>query len=621
MNRLLLSFAALWLFVSCTEAQPASQFREAYTKKEVMVPMRDGVKLFTAIYAPKDRSKDHPIILMRTPYSSAPYGEQYRVWWGTQGYHYIDKGYILVVQDVRGRFMSEGDFIDVRPYIPEKKSATDIDESSDTYDTVEWLINNVEGNNGKVGIHGISYPGFYAWMGTLSGHPAVVATSPQAPVSEWMGGDDFYHNGALLISHAFGFYAYFGWPREGGPTSTYPSRFQYPCQDGYKFYLSVGALPNFNGRFLHDSVQMWNDLSEHWTWDDYWAKRTVRPHLKDIITPVLVVGGWFDAENLYGALRSYESANSQSPDNRVRIVMGPWAHGWWQQPGLDSLGDIKFGSVTTTWFTENVIGPFFDMHLNAAPAADIAEATMFMTGQNEWRKLDAWPPKGLKKVSYYFGGGSSLSTKKPTAASAHDEYVNDPAKPVPYTAEVRQWYNASYMLEDQRFASRRPDVLVFQTEELGEDVTIAGPISVNLYASTSGTDCDWVVKVIDVFPDTMATPPNHRARGVQLGGYEMMVRGDVLRGKFRKSLAKPEPFTPDEPTKVSFVLQDVFHRFKKGHRIMVHVQSSWFPKIDRNPGKFMNIFQATDGDFVRTTQRVYRTASMPSHVEFGTYSE
>lgn len=621
MNRPFLFLLIGVLMVSLGVAQTSVDFKNTYTKQEVMVPMRDGVKLFTAVYTPKDMSKKHPIILMRTPYSSAPYGEEYRVWWGQQGYHYIGQGYILVVQDVRGRFMSEGEFEDVRPHIADKKTSKDVDESSDTYDTVEWLINNVDGNSGKVGIHGISYPGFYAWMGTLSEHPAVVATSPQAPVSEWMAGDDFYHNGAFMISHAFGFYSRFGWPREGGPTTSYPSRFNYPYQDGYKFYLSTGALPNFNDMYLRDSVKMWNDLSRHWMWDDFWAKRTVRPHLKDITIPVLVVGGWFDAENLYGALRSYESANMQSPNNRVKLVMGPWAHGWWQQPGLDSLGDIKFGSVTTQWFTEKVIGPFFDMHLNDDPAADIAEATMFMTGQNEWRRLDAWPPKGMSKTKYFFHDGGQLGTSTPSAMNGYDEYVNDPDKPVPYTAEHRQWYNAAYMLEDQRFATRRPDVLVFQTDVLEEDVTVAGPVTVNLFASTSGTDCDWVVKVIDVFPDTMSTPRNHRARGVLLGGYEMMVRGDVLRGKFRNSMARPEPFVPNEPTKVSYVLQDVFHRFKKGHRIMIHVQSSWFPKIDRNPGRFMNIFEAKDSDFTKTTQRVYRTADMPSHVEFGSYNE
>jgi hypothetical protein len=290
-------------------------------------------------------------------------------------------------------------------------------------------------------------------------------------------------------------------------------------------------------------------------------------------------------------------------------------------PGLDSLGDVKFGSVTTSWFTDNVIIPWFDHFLNNGPEPDVAEATVFMTGQNEWRKLAAWPPKGMKPASYYLRDNGRLSVVKPGGANGFDEYVNDPAKPVPYTAEHRQWYNSAYMLEDQRFASRRPDVLVYQTDVLTEDVTIAGPVTVNLSASTSGTDCDWIVKVIDVFPDTMSTPRNHRSRGVLLGGYEMMVRGDVLRGKFRNSMSKPEAFTPDEPTRVRYVLQDVFHRFKKGHRIMVHVQSSWFPKIDRNPGKFMDIFRAEDCDFVKTTQRVYRTAEMPSSIDVNLFVE
>jgi putative CocE/NonD family hydrolase len=618
MKRLLFAMLSVSLLSSVALAQTPEDFAKNYAKKEVMITMRDGVQLFTAVYTPKDMSVPRPILLRRTPYSCRPYGEEnFPTRFGLQDAHYAEQKYIIVYQDVRGRYMSEGVFEDVRPYLPEKTSTNDIDETSDTYDTVDWLVNNIDGNNGNVGIHGISYPGFYSWMGTIDAHPAMKATSPQAPVSEWMAGDDFYHNGAFMLSHAFGFYSRFGWPRESGPTTQYPSRFSYPMQDGYKFYLSVGAVKNFNATFLHDSVKMWNDISRHWTWDDFWARRTVRPHLKNIDIPVLVVGGWFDAENLYGALRSYESAEKQNKDNDIKLVMGPWAHGWWQRSGLDSLGDVKFGSVTSSWFTENVMGPYFDHYLDNKPAPEIAEATVFMTGENAWRQFDAWPPADVQPMNFYLRADGGLSTEKATDAEGYEEYVSDPEKPVPYTAEHRQWYNAAYMLEDQRFATRRPDVLVYQTDVLEEDVTIAGPITVNLFASTSGTDCDWVVKVIDVFPDTMSTPRNHRERGVLLGGYEMMVRGDVLRGKFRNSMSAPEPFEPDTPTQITYTLQDAFHRFKKGHRIMIHVQSSWFPKIDRNPGTFMNIFEADDADYKKTTQRVFRTSSLPSHIQFG----
>jgi hypothetical protein len=604
----------LSIFVEPAVAQGGFDMKERYHKREVQIPMRDGVKLFTSIYTPKDLSKPRPILIMRSPYSARPYGEdQFPRFLGMQQRYYAERGYILVTQDVRGRFMSEGTFMDVRPVMTKRSGPNDIDETTDTYDTVDWLVKNVSGNNGRVGIHGISYPGFYAWMGTINAHPAMKATSPQAPVSQWMSGDDFFHNGAFLVSHAFQFYANFGWPRPE-PVKEYPRRFQLPHPDGYRFFLEQGTLQNLNARFLRDSVEFWNLIAQHGTWDQFWAERSVLPHLKDLKPSVLVVGGWFDAENLYGALNSYRTANDNNPNNRIRFVMGPWAHGWWQSPGLDSLGDITFGSVTTEWFTNNVIGPYFDHELAGAPEPKLAEATVFMTGANEWRQLNAWPPK-VEKWMLYFGERRTLSwTNSSGSRDAYDEYVNDPQTPVPYSEEIRPWYNPAYMLGDQRFASRRPDVLTYQTNVLEEDVTIAGPITVRLNASTSGTDCDWIVKVIDVFPDTTTTPRNTAARGVRLEGYEMMVRGDVLRGKFRNSMSKPEPFKPDQPTEITYTLQDAFHRFKKGHRIMVQVQSSWFPMFDRNPQRFVDIYHAKDHDYQKATQRLYRTGTTASHL-------
>ena len=616
------SLLACVLFPVAGAQSKGSDLKDHYIKHEYLIPMRDGVKLFTSVYTPKDSLRTHPILLVRTPYSCYPYGEdKYAVYYNAQGTYYAERKYILVTQDVRGRFMSEGEFEDVRPYVEKKSSPKDIDETSDTYDTVDWLVKNIAGNNGNVGIHGISYPGFYAWMGTIDAHPAMKATSPQAPVSQWFGGDDWYHNGAFMLSHAFSFYANFGWPRTE-PTTTYPQHFRWPYRDGYRFFLELGALSNANARFFHDSVAYWNTLNTHGHWDDFWQQRTILPHLKNLKPPVLVVGGWFDAENLYGALRSYEAAEKQNPNNNIRLVMGPWAHGWWNARDLDSLGYIKFGSVTTSWFTEQVIGPFFDHYLDGAPEPKLAEATVFMTGENAWKLLDAWPPRKAINKRLYFREHEGLSWEATSEKKdVYDEYVNDPANPVPYTNELRQWYNAAYMLEDQRFADRRPDVLVYQTPVLQEDVTIAGPINVHLTASTSGTDCDWIVKVIDVLPDTAQTPRSASSRGISLEGYEMMVRGDVLRGKFRNSLSKPVAFSPHQPTNVNFVLQDVFHRFKKGHRIMVQVQSSWFPKIDRNPGKFMDIYGAKDSDFQKTTQRVYRSAGKASSIEVGVLTE
>ena len=501
-------------------------------------------------------------------------------------------------------------FFKIRPYIPKKKSNKDIDETSDTYDTVDWLIKNIHGNNGNVGIKGISYPGFYSWMGTIDAHPAVKATSPQAPVSQWMGGDDWFHNGAFLESHAFNFYSNFGWPRTG-PLEHYPSHFQFNTPDGYRFYYELGALPHANERFLHDSVAMWNDLMQHGTWDRYWQERSILPHLKNLKPATLVVGGWFDTENLYGALNSYKTAEKDNPSNHISLAMGPWAHGWWQSRELDSLGAIKFGSNTTQFYAEHIEGPFFDHYLNGGPDPSLPEAAVFETGSNEWKFLDSWPPKNVEQKCLYLHEGGILSFVKPDKSKTqYDEYVSDPAKPVPYTAEITHWYNAAFMNEDQRFAARRPDVLVYQSEILNEDVTIAGPITVDLVGSTSGTDCDWIVKVIDVFPDS--TKWHTTSPRTVLPGYEMMVRGDVLRGKFRKSLSMPEPFVPNKPTAIKYSLQDAFHTFKRGHQIMVQVQSTWFPMIDRNPGKFLDIFGAKDSDFQKTTQRVYHTEKKSS---------
>ena len=587
--------------------------RERYVKHEYKIPMRDGIKLFTAVYIPKDTTKLHPILMTRTPYSCAPYGESnFPKYFGEQDLYYFQRDYIRVFQDVRGRYMSEGTFEDVRPYIPNKSSNKDIDETTDTYDAVDWLVKNIKGNNENVGIKGISYPGFYSWMGTIDAHPAVKATSPQAPVSQWMGGDDWFHNGAFLESHAFSFYANFGWPHTG-PTEDYPSHFQFDTPDGYKFFLQLGALRNANARFLHDSVAMWNTLMMHGSWDKFWEARSVLPRLSNLKPATLVVGGWFDTENLYGALHSYQEAERQNLVNRNSLVIGPWAHGWWTRSGLDSLGEIKFRSNTTRYYTYNMEGPFFEHYLNGRPDPKLPEAVAFLTGWNGWKPLNAWPPKDAVPTVLYFQDGGRLSFEKPWSTnSEYDEYVSDPQKPVPYTSEICQWYNASFMDEDQRYASRRPDVLVYETDVFDTTVAIAGPISINLFGSTSGTDCDWIVKVIDVFPDTVHSRP-----GLQtpLAGYEMLVRGDVLRGKFRNSLSKPEPFEPNKPTAIDFVLQDAFHAFLPGHRIMVQIQSTWFPMIDRNPGKFTDIYKAQDSEFQKTTQRLYHSPKLSSSIK------
>lgn len=616
MKRILL-FLVTGLFASATVlAQDSAFVRNNYTKHEYQILMRDGVKLFTIVYTPNDAKEKHPILMTRTPYSVGPYGpDNYIKHLGNLARKYFERNYIMAYQDVRGRYMSEGEYVNVRPYIEHKKSKKDIDETTDTYDTVDWLVKNIANNNGNVGVRGISYPGFYSSMASIDAHPAVKATSPQAPVSQWMGGDDWYHNGALLISHAFGFYAHFGWPRSG-PTATDFHRFDFGTPDGYKFYLDMGALPNANKLFLHDSVDYWNTLMKHGTWDKFWQASDILPHLKNIRPATLIVGGWFDTENLYGALHSYQAIEKNSKGDHM-IAMGPWAHGWWSADNLDSLGYIKFGSNLSNFFADSLEVAFFDHYLRGVGDPHLSEATVFMTGANEWKHLDAWPPKNATARNIYLREDGGLSFDAPKGdGNQYDEYISDPAKPVPYTSEINHWYNGAFMLEDQRFAGRRPDVLVYQTDILTEDVTVAGPIKVNLVGSTSGTDCDWIVKVIDVFPDDLKTP-----RGtppwVRLGGYEMMVRGDVLRGKFRNSMSNPEAIAPGKPTEFKYVLQDICHQFKKGHRIMVQVQSTWFPMIDRNPGKFVDIYNAKDSDFQKTTQRVFRSGNNASYLTFG----
>jgi putative CocE/NonD family hydrolase len=612
-------------------AQQPFDVQAHYQKQEVMIPMRDGVRLFTSIMVPRDTGTTHPIHLLRTPYSCAPYGgsEPPGALRGQQSVQRGRADYILVCQDVRGRLMSEGQFMDVRPYLPVKHSPADIDETSDTYDTIEWLLRNLRHHNGRVGMSGVSYPGFYSWMGTIAAHPAMRATSPQAPVSKWMGGDDFFHHGALLLSHALDFYGAFGWPRPE-PTQQGFHRFDHGTPDGYQFYLELGGLANVNPKFFHDSVAFWNQMAANDHWTDFWAARDVLQHLHDLTPARLVVGGWFDTENLFGALNSYRAAEERSPGNNY-LVMGPWSHGQWGYDSGDSLGARKWGSATGRFYTDSIETPFFEFFLRDQGTLALPEALVFNTGANEWRRLDHWPPSQAAPRTLYLGAEGSLTFDGPSASGAapgagpsarppvrpsarsFDEYINDPARPVPYTAEVRHWYDPGFMLEDQRFAARRPDVLVYQTEPLAEDLTLAGPITAHLVVSTSGTDADWIVKVIDVYPDALSPAEARqwftRPNVSRAGGFQMLVRGDVLRGKFRNSLERPEPFEPGAPTVVEFKLEDAFHTFRAGHRIMVQVQSTWFPMVDRNPGKFMNIFQATDADFQRTTQRVYHDQS------------
>jgi putative CocE/NonD family hydrolase len=600
--------------------QDSSWIRNNYTKKELMVPMRDGVKLFTAIYIPKDNSEPHPILLNRTPYSCSPYGEnEFRAFWDNHWKQYMRRNYIIVIQDVRGRWMSEGEFVDVRPYI-ENKKANETDEATDTYDAVDWLIKNIPNNNGKVGTLGISYPGFYATMAALSGHPALVAASPQAPVTDWYMGDDFHHNGAFFMMDGFSFYSSFGKPRPKPTTKGSPG-FEFPTRDSYKFYLEAGTTKNL-AKLMGDSIYFWQELYKHPDLDDWWKARNVRNFVQNIPqnTATLVVGGLFDAEDCYGAWRTYEAIEKKSKNNN-RILMGPWSHGQWSRGEGNALGNIRFDSNTSWYYQNEIEVPFFIHHLEGKANIDhLAEATIFFTGDNKWRNFQEWPIKNMKMTPLYLHGKEKLLWTAPASKNNFSEYVSDPAKPVPYTEDVHFRRTNAYMTDDQRFASRRSDVLTFQTEILNEDVTLGGTVIADLFTSLTGTDADFIVKVIDVLPSDFQYPDERYDSGrngsdfYPMGDYQMLVRGEVMRGKYRNSFEKPQPFVPNKVEKVRFELPDVAHVFKKGHRIMVQIQSTWFPLVDRNPQKFVNIYEAEESDYQKTTIKIWHDNTFPSSI-------
>ena len=495
-----------------TDARP--DVRARYAKHEYRIAMRDGVKLFTAVYVPKDAraGRPYPILLTRTPYSVGPYGEDaYRDEIGPSPAA-AKEGFIVAYQDVRGRFMSEGEFVDMRPYRP-GKGPRDTDESTDAWDTIEWLVRNVQDNNGRVGVWGISYPGFYAAMSAIDAHPALVAVSPQAPIADWFVGDDFHHNGAFFLPHAFNFYSSFGKPRPG-PTTKGAPRFDHGTADGYEFFLRAGPMPNLDRRYLKGEVAFWKEIMEHETYDDFWKARNTRPHLKAIRPSVLTVGGWFDAEDLFGALETYKTIEAQSPGVANRLVMGPWPHGGWARGTGEALGPVRFGDATSAFFQEKIELPFFRELLKDGKDPNLPEAYVFETGANAWRGLPAWPPREAKLVSFYFSAGGRLARQAPSdAGEAFDEYVSDPARPVPFIEDVNIGMEREYMVADQRFASRRPDVLAYETEPLEEDLTVAGPIVASLHVSTTGTDSDWIVKLVDVYPDDYPLQPDEKPAG------------------------------------------------------------------------------------------------------------
>jgi putative CocE/NonD family hydrolase len=606
-----------FLFTGATgfaQQSDSAYIRQNYIKMERLIPMRDGIKLFTAIYIPKDKSKKYPFMLNRTPYTVSPYGENnYKTSLGPSSL-FTKEGFIFVYQDVRGKWMSEGKFEDVRPHIVNKKSKADIDENSDTYDTIDWLIKNITGNNGKTGIYGISYPGFYSTTSLPNAHPSLKAVSPQAPVTDWFIGDDFHHNGTLFLADIFSFYYTFGVPRPKPITpDKRPKPFDFPIKDNYRFFLELNALKNISKKYYGDSIKFWNDVKAHPTYDAFWKARNITPHLTGVKPAVLVVGGFFDAEDLYGTLKTYQAIEKQNPSAKNNLVMGPWFHGGWARSSGNNFGDIDFGQPTSTWYQQNIEFPFFMQYLKDAADPKLAEANIFITGSNEWKKFNTWPPEDTEERTLYLQPNGKLSFEKVQRTDSWDEYLSDPNSPVPYQAGIQTSRTREYMIDDQRFASRRPDVRTFQTDPLSADITMTGPVLAKLVVSTTGTDADYVVKLIDVYPEDTPNPvPN--PKNLIMGGYQMLVRGEIMRAKYRNSFEKPEALVPGAITKVNYALPDVAHTFKKGHRIMIQVQNSWFPLADRNPQQFMDIYQAEPGDFRKATHRIFHDVHNSSAV-------
>ena len=579
-----------------------------YTKKEVSIPMRDGIKLFTSIYIPKDQTEKHPILLTRTPYSVWPYGKSFRAYWRSYMMRYCKENYIMVNQDVRGKYMSEGNFQVVRPFNPDKKTAADIDEASDSYDTIDWLIKNIDNNNGNVGAIGISFPGFYATMVALSNHPALKVVSPQAPVTDRFFGDDDHHNGVMMLMDAFDFQVAYGFtaPSRAPSVTGALGTLRINAQDNYAYYLKMGAMPNFT-KLSGDTMKFWSDMMNHPNLDDWWKARDARSGIKNVKPAMLITGGLFDAEDGYGAWNTYKALVKQSPRTISKLVVGPWYHGQWASNDGAHLGNINFESNTSLYYQDLEV-PFFNYYMKGTGSDTLSKATIFFSGENKWRRFTAWPVSNAVTTPVYLQQNGKLSfTPASGRQLSFDSYISDPAKPVPYAEKVHAERTREYMDDDQRFAARRTDVLTYDTGILNGDMTVAGPVVADLMVSLSNTDADFIVKLIDVFPDDA---PVNLVTNYPMGGYQMLVRAEVMRGKFRNSFEKPMPFIPNRPTTVKYTMPDVAHTFKKGHRLMIQLQSTWFPLTDRNPQKFTdNINKATNADFVKETIKVYHNSS------------
>lgn len=593
------------LFGACqAPAQDPGYVKHNYDKTEADIPMRDGKRLHTVIYAPKDHSHPWPFLMERSPYGSGPYGDTvYKRSLGPSG-RLMRGGFIFVYQDVRGRYLSEGDFQEMTPAKDHRQGSKETDESTDTGDTIDWLLKNIANNNGRVGLYGISYPGFYASASLPDAHPAIRAVSPQAPVTDEFIGDDANHNGAFFLLDNFDFDNFFDIPRPAPVKNYGRALFRADIRDAYDFFLHLGPIKNSNNaEYFNNQGKIWNEYLGHSTYDEYWQARNIRTHLKNIRPAVLVVGGWLDAEDMFGALRTYEAIEKQSPQNDNHLIMGPWTHGAWAAGNWTKFGPLDFRQNVNQKYHE-IESEFFNHYLKDSAGTPLAEATVFETGSNQWKQYSSWPPKEAAPVKFLFQGKGGLSTEKP--AGGFDEYVSDPANPVPYIDGVHGGRDNQYIITDQRFAAQRSDVLVYQTGPLTDSLIVTGRLKADIFLSSTGTDADVIVKLIDVLPG--------REEGIATTGdpmgYQRLVRAEVFRCKFRKSFEKPEPLVPGQVTEVSFELNEIAHTFKKGHRIMVQVQSSWFPLVDRNPQTFVNIPTATESDFQKATIKIWHE---PAH--------
>lgn len=605
MSKALVLLVMMLAGVASPQPEQRGQWRERWDATEFSIPMRDGVELYTVVYTPKGKPGPFPILMERTPYGAGSTERAPRR--ATPAI--TEAGYILAFQDVRGQGKSQGEFVNVRPTLKDGQSG--IDESTDTWDSIEFLLKNVPGHNGAVGLWGISYPGFYAGAGAIRTHPALKAVSPQAPVNDWFLGDDVHHNGAFFLQETFDFMLFFDLPKGAEPI-----RLDREGKSAYQFFLDAGALSNYDPKLLQGRIPYWQELLANSTYNDYWKDRALWRAFHKVECAVLTVGGWFDKEDMWGALNLYKASERQNPGIPNYLVMGPWTHGGWAGPDGGKLGRLQFGSAVSGWYQANVELPFFERYLKGkTEVAPPAEATVFETGANQWRRFPAWPPAGLQQRALHLAANRSLAWAKPSSPS-ESSYLYDPARPTPYVADWERSRRApgDWLARDQRFLQDRDDTVTYALPPLPSDLRVAGPVEADLWVSTTGTDCDLVVQLIDEYP---AGTTDLDPEGQSMAGYQLMVRGEIMRAKFRDSFETPVAMKPGEPTRVRFKLNDVLHTFRKGHRILVRVQSAWFPVADRNPNTFIDIPRATDADFRAARISLHEGEDRASALRFG----